>query len=85
MNISRRGFLASILAAGVAPAIVGSGILMPIRKVWTPWSYDFAPMLTMTLDEFSQRYMKPAMQQLADDIDARIALHYVETWTREAA
>lgn len=34
--MNRRGFLASILAAGVAPAIVGSGILMPIRKLWTP-------------------------------------------------
>ena len=34
--MDRRGFLQSILAAGVAPAVVGSGILMPIKKLWTP-------------------------------------------------
>ena len=36
--MSRRSFLqgmAAILAAGVAPAAVGSGILMPVRKIWT--------------------------------------------------
>lgn len=30
---TRRGFMASILAAGFAPAAVGSGVLMPVRKV----------------------------------------------------
>jgi len=34
--MNRRSFLASILAAGVAPAVIGSGILMPVRKIWTP-------------------------------------------------
>ncbi len=29
--MNRRSFLASILAAGVAPAAIGSGILMPVR------------------------------------------------------
>lgn len=36
---SRRGFLrglAGILAAGVAPAAIGSNILMPVKKLWTP-------------------------------------------------
>lgn len=28
--------MAGILAAGVAPAVIGSGILMPIKKLWTP-------------------------------------------------
>lgn len=31
--MNRRGFLSAILAAGVAPAVVGSGILMPVRMV----------------------------------------------------
>jgi hypothetical protein len=31
--MNRRGFLQSILAAGVAPAFVGSGVLMPIRAL----------------------------------------------------
>lgn len=38
MELTRRGFLkgmAGILAAGVAPAAVGSNILMPVRKLWT--------------------------------------------------
>lgn len=35
--MKRRSFLASVLAAGVAPAAVGSGILMPVRPpIWTP-------------------------------------------------
>lgn len=35
---TRRTFLANILAAGVAPAAVGSGILMPVRRIITdPW------------------------------------------------
>lgn len=37
--MKRRSFLASILAASVAPAAVGSGILMPVRRIITP-DYD---------------------------------------------
>lgn len=33
METNRRGFLKAMLALGVAPAVVGSGILMPVRKV----------------------------------------------------
>jgi len=47
---TRRSFLASILAAGMAPAAVGSGILMPVKKIAAP------PLLmtdiTMTLVEY---------------------------------
>lgn len=31
--MNRRGFLRSMIAAGFAPAAVGSGILMPVKKV----------------------------------------------------
>lgn len=34
--MNRRGFLKSILAAGFAPAVVGSGILMPVRQLIVP-------------------------------------------------
>lgn len=34
--MNRRGFLSGILAVGMAPAFVGSGVLMPIKKIWTP-------------------------------------------------
>lgn len=33
--ISRRGLLTSILAAGMAPAAIGSNILMPVKKIYT--------------------------------------------------
>lgn len=33
---TRRGFLASILAAGFAPAALGPGILMPVKKIIVP-------------------------------------------------
>ena len=39
MSMNRRGFLtgmAGILAAGYAPSVLPSGIIMPIRKLWTP-------------------------------------------------
>lgn len=34
--MNRRSFLASILAAGTAPAFIGSSVLMPVRRIWTP-------------------------------------------------
>lgn len=34
--IQRRGFLGAILAAGVAPAFVRSGVLMPVKEIWVP-------------------------------------------------
>lgn len=33
--MQRRSFLAGILAAGFAPAAIGSGVLMPTRQIWT--------------------------------------------------
>jgi len=44
MTITRRGFLQAILAAGVAPAVIDSGVLMPVRKIVTsPPLIIFAP------------------------------------------
>lgn len=43
--MNRRGFLtgmAGILAAGVAPAAVGSNILMPIRQIIKPPEFEIA-------------------------------------------
>ncbi len=36
--MERRGFLRGILAAGMAPAVVKAGVLMPLGKIWTPVS-----------------------------------------------
>jgi hypothetical protein len=42
--MNRRGFLRGILAAGVAPAFIGSSILMPVRKIITqPQSLTITP------------------------------------------
>jgi len=38
---TRRGFLQAILACGVAPAVIGSGVLMPIRAIVRPTAYEF--------------------------------------------
>lgn len=38
--MNRRGFLQAILAAGVAPAVIRSGVLMPVRSFLIP-SRDF--------------------------------------------
>lgn len=45
MTMQRRGFLAAMLAAAAAPAIVKAESLMklyvpPARKVWTPYGHD---------------------------------------------
>lgn len=50
-GMKRRSFLGSILAAGVAPAFVGSSVLMPVRKIVVPewrdldkgWRWWIAP------------------------------------------
>ena len=37
--MNRRNFItgmAGILSAGYAPAFVGSSVLMPVKKIWTP-------------------------------------------------
>lgn len=42
--MQRRGFLAGILAAGFAPAAIGSGILMPVKKIQRlPWTTQELP------------------------------------------
>jgi hypothetical protein len=36
MKLTRRSFLQSILAAGVAPAVCRSSIIMPVSRIWVP-------------------------------------------------
>ena len=40
--MNRRGLLGSILAAGFAPAIVGSSVLMPVRQIIAPSVVDMS-------------------------------------------
>lgn len=59
---TRRGFLGAILAAGVAPAFVGSNVLMPVKKLWTPpttpYAIDFLPQDLSTLPMYSSVWLK---------------------------
>jgi hypothetical protein len=58
--MNRRSFLQSILAAGVAPAFIGSSVLMPVRQLWQPFNatvwptgIDDAPLLQSLIDTAS--------------------------------
>lgn len=51
MEMTRRGFLkglAGILAAGVAPAVLPSGVIMPIKKLWVPEEKILVPQVFVT-------------------------------------
>lgn len=59
-NMNRRSFIAGILAAGVAPAFIGSSVLMPVRTIltdpktiWPPtqmvWDYDYIAVLNSNM------------------------------------
>lgn len=52
--MNRRSFLASIIAAGVAPAFVRGGILMPVREVWTPYQRELHPYDTILVRELPE-------------------------------
>jgi hypothetical protein len=58
--IGRRGFLAGILAAGVAPAFVGSSVLMPVRRIILPTSgIDLIESLQFINDEVVRAFRIP--------------------------
>lgn len=50
--ITRRGFMAGILAASTAPALVRAGMLMPVKTIVTPKSF-----LEMMTDEWNNWHM----------------------------
>ena len=77
--MNRRGFLAGILAAGMAPAVVRAASLMkvvsPAGLVAPAFDYSFD-------DDFTFRFLRPAMEELARKIDAEIALRPFVLGTR---
>lgn len=68
MTITRRGFMKAILAAGVAPSVVGSGILMPVRTIWRQtrefeilYPPDMVPIdIAVSLGEYVKQWEKDA-------------------------
>lgn len=72
--MNRRGFLGAILAAGFAPAAIGSGVLMPVRqRIVTP---HWADGLSMWQDaSLSRPVVEPIMMnggRLWQDLERRI-------------
>jgi hypothetical protein len=82
MTMNRRGFLGSILAIGAAPAIVRADSLMRIvamdatlivPEVGRLGEFNFYESdLTLTLDDYSRRFIQPAMLALRQDIERDI-------------
>lgn len=56
--MNRRGFLGAILAAGVAPAAIGSGILMPVRLV------EPVGIPTLVVQQFGDPYVSRPMYEI---------------------
>ena len=76
--MNRRGFIGSILALGASPAIVRADALMRIVPldvvvVSEGWSAEgiqfYESDLTLTLDDFSRRFIQPAMAALVQDVE----------------
>lgn len=78
--MNRRGFLGSIIALGAAPAIVRVSSLMTMRSIGgiataIPALVDMnfhAVALTLTMEEFSARIIRPTVEEMARIIDNRI-------------
>jgi hypothetical protein len=67
--MNRRGFLSSILAMGMAPAIVRAESLMRVKQVLLPGEdFNFTSAeLNLSFREFNDKYVKPALNR-ADQI-----------------
>lgn len=85
--MNRRGFLGSILALAAAPAIVRADSLMRIVAPETlilPAPQFCTADLAFDIDEFSQRFIQPAMARLAADLEADMirSLQNTMPWVR---
>ena len=73
MNMTRRGFLAGMAAAGAVAATATSAVAVGLRRiigrpVAVPMDFNTTG-LTMSIDEFAERILEPAMRTLADGIE----------------
>lgn len=81
--MKRRGFLASIMAAGFAPAAVASGVLMPLGKVWTPdlpmTATEVRMRQRMQLDELERAINPPIVLLQTEFLRQLVRMGYVST------
>ncbi len=69
MTLNRRQFFASLFAALVTAPLVAAGVLKAKPPVSV--SFDFNdPALALSLEEFHARYLRPAMVDLAEKMNA---------------
>lgn len=80
--IQRRSFLGAILASGLAPAFVRSGVLMPVKEVWVP---PVVVDVTMTIQEYMQHARQRLEKQVAIPIGDSYVVFMHPDWTKEWA
>lgn len=71
--MNRRGFLQGILAASVAPAFVGSSVLMPVKALAMPNLAEVATYsgnTLLTIDQVTQEALRIFHQNLQFKVDA---------------
>lgn len=80
MLLPRRTFIAGLAAALCTPAVVRAGTLMPIRALqpagWHAGPISAIPYLNvqsdwLTLDDYAERILQPAIKRLAQCIIAQ--------------
>lgn len=69
--MNRRSFLTGIIAACAAPAIVRSGLLMPVKPQFEPFVTHLVPYadLHLSMEDFVRRILEPAMEVMARNIE----------------
>lgn len=83
--MNRRGFLGSILAAGMAPVIVKAEILMPVRQIWVPSSVPaFVPRNNLiTAEEVARQSLKILRERL--NFTASLNRGWSRSWALEVS
>lgn len=83
--MDRRGFLGAILATGVAPAIIRSGILMPIKGIIMPMTEEigafvgFNTLLTPSMITAEALRILEQNLTLSNLVNKRFEKQFVET------
>lgn len=81
--MNRRGFLGSILAAGMAPVIVKAEILMPVRQIWVPSPATalVSPNNLVTAEEVARQSLKILRERL--NFNAALNRGWNRPWSLE--
>lgn len=81
--MNRRGFLAGILASGVAPAAIGSGILMPVRPLYLTSGLIVPHALNFQMVSYFDEDWEHAIQVYAGNIAKQIDDDLLALYSKE--